>query len=102
MKYVVFLGDSLAAVRSFPNGARREMGFQIERVLRGLDPDHWKSMKTVGSGVREIRVGDATGAFRVIYIAKLADAVHVLHAFQNKTQATAKRDLTLAGKQYAE
>jgi len=102
MKHVVFLGDSLATVRSFPNGARREMGFQIERVQRGLDPDHWKPMKTVGAGVREIRVNDAAGVFRAMYIATLADAVYVLHAFQKKTQATAKRDLTLAGKQYAE
>jgi len=53
-------------------------------------------MKTVGPGVREIRVRDAAGAFRVIYIATLADAVYVLHAFQKKSQATSKRDLDLA------
>src|ERR1019366_1718489 len=53
---------------SIPNGARREAGFQIERVQRGFDPDDWKPMKTVGSGVREIRIRDAVGAFRVIYI----------------------------------
>jgi len=53
-------------------------------------------MKTVGAGVREIRVRDAAGAFRVIYIATLADAVYVLHAFQKKSQATSKRDLDLA------
>jgi len=96
MKPVSFVGDSLDAIRSFPDGARREAGFQIERVQRGLDPDDWKPMKTVGAGVREIRVRDAAGAFRVIYIATLADAVYVLHAFQKKSQATSKRDLDLA------
>jgi phage-related protein len=96
MKPVCFVGDSLDAIRSFPDGARREAGFQIERVQRGLDPDDWKPMKTVGPGVREIRVRDAAGAFRVIYIATLADAVYVLHAFQKKSQATSKRDLDLA------
>jgi phage-related protein len=50
----------------------------------------------IGPGVREIRVRDATGAFRVIYIASFAEAVFVLHAFQKKTQQTSKRDIALA------
>lgn len=43
---VSFLGDSLDKVRSFPDGARRELGFQIDRLQRGLDPNEWKPMKT--------------------------------------------------------
>jgi phage-related protein len=53
-------------------------------------------MPTVGSGVREIRIRDETGAFRVMYVTKLDDVVYVLHAFQKKTQQTARRDLDLA------
>jgi len=53
-------------------------------------------MPTIGPGVREIRIRDAAGAYRVIYIASLADAVHVLHAFQKKTQTTSQRDIHLA------
>ena len=53
-------------------------------------------MKTVGPGVREIRIRDATGAFRVLYVTTFGDAVYVLHAFQKKSQATEKRDLDLA------
>jgi phage-related protein len=102
MKAVSFLGDSLAAVRDFPDAVRREVGFQIDRVQRGLDPDSWRPMKTVCPGVREIRVRDANGAFRVIYIATLHDAVYVLHAFQKKAQATAKRDLDVATGRYLE
>lgn len=74
MKPVMFLGDSLDRVRAFPAGARREAGFQIDRVQRGLDPDNWKPMQTIGPGVREIRIRDAAGAFRVIYIATFAQA----------------------------
>lgn len=96
MKPVAFLGDSLDALRSFPDSAKREVGFQIDRLQRGLDPDDWKPMKTVGPGVREIRVRDASGAYRVVYTATLADAVYVLHAFQKKSQATSQRDLELA------
>jgi phage-related protein len=96
MKPVEFLGDSLDQIRAFPEGARHDAGFQLERVQRGLDPDDWRPMKSIGPGVREIRVRDATGAFRVIYIVGWADAVYVLHAFQKKTQRTSKRDLMIA------
>jgi phage-related protein len=53
-------------------------------------------MPTIGAGVREIRIRDMAGAYRVIYIASFADAIHVLHAFEKKTQKTARRDLELA------
>ncbi|HZR34802.1 MAG TPA: type II toxin-antitoxin system RelE/ParE family toxin [Nevskia sp.] len=52
-------------------------------------------MKTVGAGVREIRIRDASGAYRVIYVASIGERVYVLHAFQ-KTQQTSRRDLELA------
>lgn len=100
MKQVAFHGSALNDLRGFPEGARREAGHQIDRVQRGLDPDDWKPMATIGQGVRELRVRDETGAFRVIYLAKLADAVHILHCFQKKTQRTAKPDIELATRRY--
>jgi phage-related protein len=96
MKQVEFLGDSLDQIRAFPEGARHDAGFQLERVQRGLDPDDWKPVTSIGTGVKEIRVHNATGAFRVIYLATWADAIYVLHAFQKKTQRTSKRDLAIA------
>ena len=102
MKPVSFLGNSLDEVRSFPDDARGEAGFQIDRLQRGLDPDDWKPMPTIGAGVREIRVREASGAFRVIYLATLPDAVYILHAFTKKTQATSKRDLDLATTRFRE
>jgi phage-related protein len=100
MKRVRFLGDSLEVIRAFPPSARREAGFQIERVQRSLEPDDWKPMKTVGQGVREIRVRDRASAFRVIYVATFGDAIFVLHAFQKKTRATPRRDLELAAARF--
>ena len=99
-KFVEFLGNSLDDLRRFPPSARREAGHQIDQVQRGLEPDDWKPMGTIGSGVREIRVGDAAGAFRVIYVAKFADIIYVLHCFQKKTEQTAKADIDLAVKRY--
>lgn len=100
MKDVVFLGDSLERVREFPETARKEAGVQLHKVQQGHEPSDWKTMATVGQGVKEIRIRDDAGAFRVLYVAKIEDAVYVLHAFQKKTQQTAKRDLDLAAARF--
>lgn len=63
-------------------------------------PVDFKPMNTIGSGVMEIRLREEGGAYRVIYTAKIADAVYVLHAFQKKSQKTAPADLELAKKRY--
>jgi phage-related protein len=96
VKPITFLGDSLDEIKDFPQGACREAGFQLDRVQRGLMPDDWKPVKTIGKGVNEIRVRDEAGAYRVIYLATFPEAVYVLHAFQKKSQTTAKTDLELA------
>jgi phage-related protein len=99
-KPVQFRGSALDDLRAFPLSARREAGHQIDQVQHGQEPDDWKPMTTIGPGVKEIRIRDATGAFRVIYVAKFADAVYVLHCFQKKTEKTSKPDLDLATKRY--
>ena len=96
MKDIEFLGDSLDALRGFPDGARQDSGYQLDKVQRGLEPDDWKPMKTIGSGVKEIRLTDEQGQFRVVYVAKLADAVYVLHCFKKTTQKTSPKDIDLA------
>ena len=98
MKPISFLGDSLARLRDFPDDARSAAGYQLSEVQRGNDPDDWKPLAIVGPGVREIRVRETTGAFRVIYLASLPDRVLVLHAFQKKTQQTPRKDIELAAK----
>ncbi|ODU51804.1 MAG: hypothetical protein ABS98_05850 [Lysobacteraceae bacterium SCN 69-48] len=100
-KPIEFLGDSLRSLREFPDDAKRDAGYQLDRVQHGLQPDDFKPMPAIGKGVEEIRVRDDTGAYRVIYTARLADAIYVLHAFQKKTQATSKRDIDLAKQRFA-
>jgi len=102
MKPVRFLGDSLQCVRDFPVDARQDAGYQLDKVQRGLQPDDFKPMPTIGRGVEEIRIRDDAGNFRVIYPARLADAVLVLHAFQKKTQRTSQRDIELAKARFRE
>ncbi|MBN9581216.1 MAG: type II toxin-antitoxin system RelE/ParE family toxin [Afipia sp.] len=96
MKEVKWHGSSRSDVEAFPAGVRREAGYQLFQVQTGEDPSDWKPMPSIGPGVREIRIRQASGAFRIIYLTTIGDVVHVLHAFQKKTQATAKRDIDLA------
>lgn len=102
MKLIRFIGDSLKRLRDFPDDARQDAGYQLDKLQRGEQPDDFKPMPAIGKGVEEIRIWDDSGTYRVIYTARLTDAVYVLHAFQKKTQATAKRDIDLAQIRYSE
>ena len=67
----------------------------ISLVQLGSDPNDWKPFRSVGPGVREIRVH--TGLeHRVVYVATFTEAVYVLHAFVEKTAKTARRDIRIA------
>jgi len=102
IKNLKFIGRSIEDLRDFSKTVRQEIGTQLRQLQRGIEPNDWKPMPTIGSGVREIRVRDESGAYRVIYVAKFTDAIYVLHVFQKKTQKTEKRDLDLAAKRYRE
>ena len=100
-KQVKWLGNSRESIRDFPDDPRREAGYQLERVQARKDPEDWKPMPSVGLGVKEIRVREG-GAFRVIYVARFAEAVYVLHAFQKKANKTPKPDIEIARKRFRE
>jgi phage-related protein len=102
MKIVRFLGDALKCLRDFPKDAKQDAGRQLDKVQRGQQPDDFKPMPSIGKGVEEIRVWDEQGTFRVVYTARLADAVYVLHAFQKKTQTTSKRDIDIAKQRFTQ
>jgi phage-related protein len=100
MKQVIWMGSSKEDLRDFPEEARRQVGYQLEHVQEGVNPDDWKPMPAVGSGVREIRVRESSGAFRCIYLATRPEGVYVLHCFQKKTQKTSQQDLDLARRRF--
>jgi phage-related protein len=99
MKALRFVGTSLDDLRDFPVEARRQAGFELDALQRGHDPSDWKPMKDIGSGVREIRI-HVLGEWRIIYVAKFAHAIYVLHSFQKKTQRTRQADIELARSRY--
>jgi phage-related protein len=98
-KSVLFIGSSRDDLREFPAEVRRVLGDELLRVQNGLMPVDFKPLKDVGKGAYEIRV-HLNGAWRVIYVAKFADAIYVLHAFEKKTQKTSQKDMELAKRRY--
>ena len=98
-KPIVWLGTSKEDVRRFSEAARRDAGFELYQVQRGLDPTDWKPMASVAPGVREIRIHERN-EYRVLFVARFAEAVYVLHAFVKKTQHTSQHDLELARRRF--
>lgn len=99
IKPLYWLGDSQELVREFAPEARARIGFELWEVQQGNEPADWKPVSCVGPGVNEIRV-HAKGEYRVLYVARFADGVYVLHVFAKKTRKTPKRAIDLATMRY--
>src|SRR5579864_3636684 len=99
-KQIRWIGSAYRDLLAFPKEARKEAGFQLGKVQAGLEPADWKPFDEIGAGTREIRIREASGAFRVMYVAKFEEAVYVLHCFQKKTQTTSTLDRAIAAARY--
>jgi len=98
-KPIYWIGSSKQDIADFPTEARRKAGFQLRAVQKGQSPSDFKPMSTVGQGVEEIRIR-TENAYRVFYVARFSEAIYVLHAFQKKTQKTAKKDVKVGQQRY--
>jgi phage-related protein len=98
-KVITWVGNSRDEICNFPEEARRKTGLQLRAIQRGEEPTDFKPMSTVGKGVQEIRIR-TENAYRIFYVARFAEAVYVLHAFQKKTQKTTKQDLEIGQQRY--
>lgn len=98
-KAILWLGSARHDLQAFPPDARRLAGFQLRQIQQGLEPADWKPMATIGPGVCEMRIHTAV-EHRVYYVAKFAEAIYVLHAFEKRTRKTSKHDVELARQRY--
>ena len=99
-KQIRWVGSAYDDLLALPKDARKEAGFQLGKVQAGLEPADWKPFEEVGAGTREIRIREASGIYRVMYVAKFEAAIYVLHCFQKKTQVTSTRDKAIAAARY--
>jgi len=95
-KDIVWLGDSLEVLQSFPKTVRIDLGSNLRRIQIGEVPLDSKPMKSVGRGVRELRARDRNNQYRTIYVVKKGDNIIVLHSFIKKSRTTSKADINIA------
>ena len=100
-KRLLWLGSARRDIRGFPRPARRIAGFQLLRVQQGLEPNDWKPMASIGTGVQEIRIHTET-EHRVCYVTRFLEGIYVLHAFEKRTKKTSRSDIELARARYKE
>ena len=99
-KEIHWVGSSFKDLLEFPDQAKQDAGYQLHRVQNSLAPEDWKPFHTVGAGVNEIRISDDGNIFRIMYVAKFAGKIYVLHSFQKKTQKTSPKDINIAKTRY--
>lgn len=94
---VVWEGDSLEVLRKFPKPIREDLGADIRRMQLGDRPLSSRPMTSIGARMFELRQMDDKGWYRVIYLGKVGNRLHMLHAFMKKSAKTSPNDLRIAG-----
>ena len=101
LKPVTWVGSSLRDLRASPGDAQDEAGWQLFHVEQGDAPEDFKPMPSVGSGVYEIRIHTQT-EHRLLYVARFAEAIYILHVFEKRTRKTSERDIRIGKRRYAQ
>jgi phage-related protein len=86
LKPVVWVGDSLRVLKSFPSGVQDEVGYALFLAQCGEKHIAARPLKGLGAGVLEVVADHRGDTFRAVYTVRLADRVFVLHAFQKKSK----------------
>jgi phage-related protein len=93
---IAWEGDSKEVISSFPNSAKANLGFNLRLLQQGEQPTDYRPMSSVGPGVFELRDQDERAWYRVIYLSRERDVIHVLHCFEKKSRETPTKELELA------
>ncbi|HWV32392.1 MAG TPA: type II toxin-antitoxin system RelE/ParE family toxin [Dyadobacter sp.] len=98
-KQLIFVGRALEEIKAFPGDVMQEAGYNIDLVQCGKEPSDWKPFRGVGrGGVKEIRLWDDSGTYRVVYLVDLKDTVCVLCGFKKTSEKTEKAHTDLIKK----
>src|SRR5208282_997990 len=93
---IAWEGDSKEVISSFPDAAKYNLGFDLRLLQQGQQPTDYRPMTSVGPGVFELRDQDERAWYRVIYLSRVQDVIHVLHCFEKRSRETPQRDINTA------
>jgi len=93
---IAWEGDSREVISSFPDEAKHNLGFDLRLLQQGEQPRDFRAMSSIGSGVFELRDQDERAWYRVIYLSRVRDVIHVLHCFEKRSRQTPRKEINLA------
>jgi len=93
---IAWEGDSREVLQSFPDGVKQNLGFELWLLQQGERPRDYRPLQSIGSGVFELRDQDERGWYRVVYLSRLDDVIHVLHCFEKKSREMPRREFETA------
>ena len=86
-KRLVWLGDSLEVLKSFPELLQRDIGFALYQAQAGGKSVHAKPLTGIGPGVLEVVADYGGNTYRAVHTVKLTGRIYVLHVFQKKSKS---------------
>ena len=93
---IVWEGNSREVLQSFPDEVKQNLGFQLWQLQRGERPKDYRTLQSIGSGVFELRDQDQRAWYRVVYLSRIEDEIHVLHCFEKKSREMPRREFETA------
>ena len=93
---IAWEGDSKEMISSFPDLAKYNLGFGLRLLQQGQQPMDYRPMSSIGPGVFELRDQDERAWYRVIYLSRVRDVIHVLHCFEKRSRETPMKEINTA------
>jgi phage-related protein len=97
---IAWEGDSREVISSFPDTAKYNLGFDLRLLQQGQQPTDYRAMSSIGPGVFELRDQDERAWYRVIYLSRVRDVIHVLHCFEKKSRETPAKEIHTARQRF--
>jgi phage-related protein len=93
---IAWEADSKEVISSFPDEAKNNLGFDLRLLQQGQQPTDYRAMSSIGPGVFELRDQDERAWYRVIYLSRVRDVIHVLHCFEKRSRQTPLKEINVA------
>ena len=84
---IIWIAGSKNDLSALPREVKASFGSRLYELQLGGAPLDMKPLPQFGTGVCELRERFDRNAYRLVYIAALAKAIYVLHAFMKKSKS---------------
>jgi len=94
---IVWEGNSYEVLMSWPKGIRSDFGHSLREMQQGRSAKlDTRRMESIGKGVFELKDSDDSTWYRMMYLTRVGDVIHILDCFKKKTAKTEKKDISRA------